>query len=141
MEPRMTRRQVSQALGVSEKSLYLWEKAGRIPAPTRDRRGWRAYRPEDVEAIRRLVGESPLPASEGDGRATAPLAGLTARNQLAGTIVRVRGDEVLSEVTLRLGDGQEVVSVVTTDSVRRLGLRPGQEATAVVKATEVMLFR
>ena len=69
------------------------------------------------------------------------LEGLTARNQLRGTDVSLRRDGILSEVILRLGDGQEIVSVVTSDSALRLGLAVGETATAVIKSTEVMLFR
>lgn len=129
-------------LGVSEKSLYTWEKAGKIPAPGRNYRGWRAYSPEQVAAIRAYLEAGPTePTGASTTAETRRLTGLTARNQLTGTVTAVRADGVLSEVTLRLGDGQEIVSVVTTASVRRLGLAVGMEATAVIKATEVMLFR
>jgi len=53
----------------------------------------------------------------------------------------VRGDGVLCEIVLRLGDGQEITSVITRRSADRLGLKRGVEATAVIKSTEVMLFR
>jgi molybdopterin-binding protein len=149
--PRLlTSTQVCQLLNISSKTLYQWEAAGKIPRSTRDRRGWRRYSPRQVEAIRKYAG--PATGEErGDGsptsgrapRATgtsANLDGLSARNQLRGTVVSVTSDGLLAEVVLRLPDGQEIVAVVTRSSVRRLGLRKGREATAVVKATEVMLF-
>jgi len=40
-----------------------------------------------------------------------------------------------------LGNGLEVVSVITRSSVERLGLRPGVRAYALMKATEVMIGR
>jgi molybdopterin-binding protein len=133
----MTRTQVCQLLGVSPKSLYLWERAGRIPEPRRDRRGWRTYTPAQVEALRRFLGR-PEAVAAGPRRA---LEGLSARNQLQGTVVSVRGEGVLCEVVMRLGDGQEVISVITRRSAERLGLRRGVDVTAVIKSTEVMLFR
>ncbi|HET8645117.1 MAG TPA: TOBE domain-containing protein [Vicinamibacteria bacterium] len=133
-----TRTQVCQALGVSPKTLYLWERQGRIPAPRRTSRGWRAYSDKDVARLRALLGR---PAAAAKGGPGLPLAGLSARNQLRGTVVSVRGDRVLCDVVLRLGDGQEVSAVITRRSAERLGLRRGAEATAVIKATEVMLFR
>ena len=141
----MTSTEVCRQLGVSPKSLYLWERARKIPAPARDRRGWRAYSPAQVAAIRNFVGRgAPAPAS----RPPAPrrgsgghLDGLSARNQLRGRVIAMRGDRVLCEVTVRLGDGQEIVAVVTRSSARRLGLRIGGDATAIIKSTEVMLFR
>ena len=77
------------------------------------------------------------------GRTTraGAVPGLSARNQLRGSVVSVRRGGILSEVVLRLPGGGEIVSIITTGSVRRLGLRPGVEATAVIKSTEVMLYR
>ncbi len=46
---------------------------------------------------------------------------------------------VVAEVTIDIGNGQEIVSVITNGSVDRLGLSIGSEVTAIVKATEVLL--
>jgi molybdopterin-binding protein len=136
----MTRTQVCQLLGVAPKSLYLWERAGKISAPRRDRRGWRHYSDADVKALRTFLGVGrDVPAGPRRGRRA--LEGLSARNQLRGTVVAIRGDAVLSEVVVRLGDGQEITSVITRRSVEQLGLRRGQDVVAVIKSTEVMLFR
>jgi molybdopterin-binding protein len=142
MPELLTRRQVCQALGVSEKTLYSWEKSRRVPPPRRDHRGWRRYGPKDIERIRRVLGSVGSRRDEGAAGASPPaLEGLSARNQLAGTVVEIRREGLLAEVVLRLGDGQEIVAVITTRSVRRLGLVVGKRATAVVKSTEVMLYR
>jgi molybdopterin-binding protein len=69
------------------------------------------------------------------------LEGLSARNQLRGTVVAVRGSGVLCEVVMRLRDGQEITSVITRRSAEQLDLRRGQAVVAVIKSTEVMLFR
>ncbi|MGH2571571.1 MAG: TOBE domain-containing protein [bacterium] len=141
MAELLTRRQVCQALGVSEKTIYSWEKSGRVPPPARDHRGWRRYGPKDVERIRRVLGvvaETHRDAAEPDSPHV--LEGLSARNQLVGKVVAIRREGLLAEIALRLGDGQEIVSVITTKSVRRLGLAVGKRATAVVKSTEVMLY-
>jgi molybdopterin-binding protein len=69
------------------------------------------------------------------------LEGLSARNQLRGTIVAVSGSGVLCEVVMRLGDGQEITSVITRRSADALGLKKRQPVVAVIKSTEVMLFR
>lgn len=134
----LTRPQVCQLLGVSAKTLYLWERAGRIPRPRRTARGWREYSDKDVARLRALLGRAGPAVSAGK---SLPVEGLSARNQLRGTVVSIRGDRVLCEVVLRLGDGQEVSAIITRRSADRLGLRRGREATAVIKATEVMLFR
>lgn len=69
-----------------------------------------------------------------------PTASLSARNALTGRVKQVRSDAILSEVVLDVG-GQEVVAVITRDSVERLGLREGDTAQAVIKATDVMVHR
>jgi molybdopterin-binding protein len=53
----------------------------------------------------------------------------------------ISGDGVLSEVVIEIGGGQEVVSVITTSSVTRLGLKVGESITAIIKSTEVLLAR
>lgn len=136
----MTRTQVCQLLGVAPKSLYLWERDGKVPAPRRDHRGWRRYSDADVKALRAFLGVGQdVPARPRRGRQV--LEGLSARNQLRGTVVAIRGGGVLSEVVVRLGDGQEITSVITRRSVEALGLRRGLDVVAVIKSTEVMLFR
>ena len=142
MNTYMTRREVCQSVGVSEKTLYTWERTGRVRPPARDHRGWRSYAPRDVDRIRRILGKESAPEAGPEDRPRGrQLEGLSARNQLVGRVSRIRPDGVLSEVSIRLGGGQEIVSVITTRSVRRLGLAVGVKATAVIKSTEVMLFR
>ena len=64
---------------------------------------------------------------------------LSARNQLRGTIKAVTTDKIMAEVVVTLGDGQELVSIITASSVQRLKLEAGQQVTVVIKSTEVML--
>lgn len=64
---------------------------------------------------------------------------LSARNQLSGTIVRIELGDVTAEVTVDIGGGQSIVSVITRGSVQRLGLKEGDQVVAVVKATEVLI--
>ena len=45
----------------------------------------------------------------------------------------------MAEVTVEVAPGIEIVSSITTSSVKRLGLAPGKEAKVVIKATSVML--
>jgi len=138
----MTRTQVCQLLGVAPKSLYLWERDGKIPSPRRDRRGWRRYSAADLKTLRAFLGrDAKGPAEPAGPRGSRALEGLSARNQLRGTVLTVRGDGVLCEVVLELGDGQRITAVITRRSADQLGLRRGQPAVAVIKSTEVMLFR
>ena len=64
---------------------------------------------------------------------------LSARNQFKGRVTSITRGGVVAEVTVDIGHGQQIVSVVTNGSVDRLKLREGSEVTAIIKATEVLL--
>lgn len=66
---------------------------------------------------------------------------LSARNQLHGVVAKVTEGVVTAEVVIALPGGAEIVSVVTLDSVRRLGLEPGASAIAIIKSTDVLLAK
>jgi molybdate transport system regulatory protein len=64
---------------------------------------------------------------------------LSARNVLAGKIITVQDGAVNSEVTLKLNHGTSLVAVITKESVKVLGLKVGDDATAIVKASSVII--
>ena len=64
---------------------------------------------------------------------------ISARNLLTGTITRIVRGPVITEVTLRIGPGVEIVSVITSQSARRLKLKKGGKAHAMIKADSVIL--
>lgn len=66
---------------------------------------------------------------------------LSARNQFRGRVVALRLGTVMAEVVIDIGGGQEIVSAITRASAEALGLREGDEVTAVVKATEVIVAK
>ncbi|HOV80360.1 MAG TPA: TOBE domain-containing protein [Bacillota bacterium] len=65
---------------------------------------------------------------------------LSARNQLKARVKEIRSDNITSEVILDVS-GQEMCSTITVESARRLGLKVGDDVTAVVKASSVMLAK
>ena len=65
---------------------------------------------------------------------------LSARNRFPGKVVSVRTDGVMALVEIEAGP-HRVTAAVTKDAVESLGLAEGVEATAVVKATSVMVER
>ena len=65
---------------------------------------------------------------------------VSARNKLLGTVIGVKSDGIMAQVTLDIG-GQFVTAVITRDALRALGLKPGVSAYAILKATEVMMIR
>ena len=62
----------------------------------------------------------------------------SARNRLVGLVTAVTSDAVMSQVELQCGP-HRIVSLMSTEAVRELGLEPGSVATAVVKSTSVMV--
>ena len=65
---------------------------------------------------------------------------ISARNILKGKVKQVIHGAVNSEIILTLPGNIEVVSVITKSSAERLGLKPGKEVYAVIKASNVMLM-
>lgn len=65
---------------------------------------------------------------------------LSARNHLQGTIEEVQLGDVLAHVTVRVAGGV-IESVITRRSAEEMGLKTGDQVTAVVKATEVMISK
>ena len=64
---------------------------------------------------------------------------LSARNQFRGKIVSVKSGSVMSEVVIDIGGGHQIVSLISSSSAKRLKLKKGGQAIAVVKATEVII--
>ena len=64
---------------------------------------------------------------------------LSARNMLKGTVKKIIPGAVNSEVIVVTAGGEEIVSVITKESVESLGLEEGKEVYAVVKASNVMI--
>lgn len=64
---------------------------------------------------------------------------LSARNCLEGQVIRVSEGAVNAEVVIQLPGGTEVFAIVTRDAVEELELQPGISATAVIKASHIIL--
>jgi molybdate transport system regulatory protein len=63
----------------------------------------------------------------------------SARNQFRGTIKAVRKGSVNADVVLDLGGGLEIFANITNEAVEELELKPGREATALIKASFIVL--
>jgi molybdopterin-binding protein len=85
------------------------------------------------------------PASRRTPRSRAPSGSglehfISGRNQLVGRITSLEIVGLLAKVTLDVG-GQTVTAIITRDACRELGLKVGDMAAALIKATEVMIIR
>ncbi len=85
-----------------------------------------------VEALALIKSSSVILVTDDEG------ARFSARNRLSGTVSRVQPGAVNTEVVIDL-DGVSVAAIVTNESSRALGLKPGVPATAIFKASSVIL--
>lgn len=68
-----------------------------------------------------------------------PIANISARNQLAGTVSEVKRGAVNGHVAIKLAGGQKVTGSITNEAIESLGLEVGTKALAVVKSTDVIV--
>jgi molybdopterin-binding protein len=114
-------------LGVSPDTLRRWDRAGRIKT-TRDERNRRRVPRSEVNRVR----AAPARHRTGDR--------FSARNRFPGVIRSVEVAGVMALVEIEAGP-HRVTAAITRDSVEEMGLAEGVEATALVKATSVMVER
>ena len=65
---------------------------------------------------------------------------ISGRNRLPGVVTEVRIDGLLAQIGLRVGDNH-IVALISAEAARELGLKVGDKATALVKATSVMVVK
>ena len=64
---------------------------------------------------------------------------LSTRNQLKGKVVEIVKGAVIAKVKIDLGNGNTITSTITVDAVNDLKLKEGDEVTALIKASSVMI--
>jgi molybdopterin-binding protein len=119
--------EAAQAIGVSVDTLRRWDRAGKL----KTRRDSRNRRVVSAREVRRLTQR---PTRHATGTQ------LSARNRFDGVVRSVEMDGVMALVEIEAGEFL-VTAAITRDSVLELGLAPGVQATATVKATSVMIER
>ena len=124
----LTPRQAAEKLGMSYPAFKHWILTGRIQTVKTPGGHHRV----PVDALKEF-----LPAAQTQAGGGPRISG---RNQLRGTVAEVSVEGLMAKVVLSIG-GQRVTAIITADAVRELGLRPGDEAVAFIKATEVMIGR
>ena len=120
--------EAAELLAVSDDTVRRWIEAGALPAGP-DEAGRTTVAGADLAAF--AVERARAPQDPGAGHASA-------RNRMVGIVTRVVSDTVMAQVDLQCGPFR-VVSLMSAEAVRELGLEPGSRATAVVKATNVVV--
>lgn len=120
--------EAAELLAVSDDTVRRWIEAGALPAAP-DASGRTTVAGAALAAF--AVERARAPQDPGAGQASA-------RNRMVGIVTRVVSDTVMAQVDLQCGPFR-VVSLMSAEAVRELGLEPGSRATAVVKATNVVV--
>jgi molybdopterin-binding protein len=115
--------EAARRLGISLDTLRRWDRDGKI----RTRRD---------AANRRVV-----PLAEVERLRSRDAHALSARNRFRGVVASVEVEGLLAQVEIDVTEPVRLVAVITRDAAESLGLAAGDSATAVVKATSVMVER
>jgi molybdopterin-binding protein len=133
----LTQSRLAALVGVHPMTVSKWERG--VLAPNAHQRailgalagGRRAAR--EAEELAGWLNRAYVDVSE-VGRMK-----LSASNQFKGRVVRLDLGPISARVVIEIAPRLRIVSVITSDSARRLGLRVGRPAVAIVKATEVIV--
>ena len=117
----LTASEAARALGISLDTLRRWDRAGRIKTQRDD-------------ANRRLVSVREVDRLKG-----AESRDVSARNRFHGVVRDVKTDGLLAQVELDVTEPTRILAIITREAAEELGLRRGMAATALVKATSVMV--
>lgn len=66
---------------------------------------------------------------------------ISGRNKIKGKVVKATPGVVSAEVEIDAGNGIRIVGLITKDSLDDLNIKPGDEVTALIKATSVMFIK
>ena len=116
-------REAAAALGISLDTLRRWDRAGRI-------------RTERDAANRRVVRAAELDRLRGSTDDV-----LSARNRFTGVVRDVEVEGLLARIEIDVTEPARAVAIITREAAEELGLEEGVRASAVVKATSVMVER
>jgi molybdopterin-binding protein len=126
--PQFRFSEAAQLLGVSDDTVRRWVRAGQLTAFD-DAAGRKVVEGAELAQFARAQAVTSEDPSS---------VGRSARNCFVGLVTEVTMDKVMAQVELQCG-GHRVVSLMSSEAVRELGLKPGVLAVAVVKATTVVV--
>ena len=126
--PQIRISEAARFLGVSDDTVRRWTENGTL-TPLKDPAGRLAVDGLELATLARDQWHLPDDPAR---------AGSSARNRFVGLVTGITADKVMAQVELQCGPFR-VVSLMSSEAVRELGLELGSVATAVVKATTVII--
>jgi molybdopterin-binding protein len=124
----------AEMLGLSVDTLRRWVDADRIPS----RRSASGQREVAVRDVSRLAAQRRSDAAPASRTGPRHSIATSARNRFPGVVTRIEKDRVAAVVEVQAGP-HRLISLMTAEAVDELGLRVGDAATCVVKATNVIV--
>ena len=115
-------------LGVRVETLRRWEREGRLKV----KRSTGGQRLVPSSEVARLLAE------RRKGATRTPIASQSARNRFAGTVTEVKLDGLVATIEILAGP-HRILALTTREAAEEMGLAPGMEAVAAVKATNVVV--
>ena len=134
----LTVREAASRLGVAYSTLKQWIYKGSVRT-VQTKGGHHRIKEAEVDRLLAQQGKA-IPALRKPRTASGVLIALSGRNRLSGVVGEIRRDGLLAQIRLRVGD-QSLTAVITCDALDELRLKKGDFATAIIKATEVMIGR
>lgn len=126
----LTPREAAKSIGISYPTLKHWILVGKVKT-TKTPGGHHRIPISELDAY--------LPQRRKKGK-NLTLRMVSGRNQLMGRVAEIRVEGLLAKVVLSMGE-QRVTAIITADAITDLGLKKGDIAVALIKATEVMIAR
>jgi molybdopterin-binding protein len=138
----LTQIRLAEIAGVHSMTVSKWERG--VLRPNRHQRaildaldaasrGGGARPPQEAAELAGWLNQAYIDVTEVEGMK------LSASNQFRGKVVKLDVGPISSRVVIEIAPKIRIVSVITSDSVKRLGLKVGKAAIALVKATEVIV--
>jgi molybdopterin-binding protein len=126
--PQFRIAEAARLLGVSDDTVRRWVDAGTLPVKTDASNRKVVDGAALAEFARRNANAAPDPSG----------VGRSARNRFVGLVTEVITDKVMAQVEMQCGP-HRVVSLMSSEAARELGLAPGVLAVAVIKSTNVVV--
>lgn len=120
--------EAARIIGVSDDTIRRWAAEGLLDASD-DGAGRRVV--SGVSLARRAVELAPQAVDNGHTPSSA-------RNRFSGIVTGVRRDGLVAQVELQSGPNR-IVSLMTSEGIEELGIEVGSRATAIIKATMVII--
>jgi molybdopterin-binding protein len=120
--------QAAEMLGVTVETVRRWETEGRLKVE----RSTGGQRLVPLAEVTRLLAERRKAGTE------RPTVGGSARNRFPGIVTRIEKDRIAAVVEILAGP-HRIISLMTAEAVDEMGLKVGDEAVGVVKATNVIV--